>query len=138
MIAGDRGAVTALACAEGPGSRGGPAFYYDEEGEESRATTHAVSLLHERWRLTVGAGPLFELVSVLLRARSPEARRLARAIARSGAPQRLAAGDEAGFRAEVGAAACGLWPEGQVPFPVSWALQAAGILAAARIRGAAG
>lgn len=126
MIVGERGAATALARADGLGSRGSQVG--DGETTDTRDVMRlARPPLGGRWG-DAGGGLLGELVVVLLRSRSPEARRLGRAIVGSSARERLEAGDLVGFRAEVIHAAGRLWPGEPAPFPVCWALQAAGIL----------
>src|SRR5687768_6397176 len=129
MVAGERGATTVvLAYAQGlVGECGG---FGDPAGVVG-STTRRLPRSTERWRVDVGVAALAELVAVLLRSSSPEARELARAIVRSHAPRRLEEGDADGFREEVAATAVQLWPAGIAPFPVSWALQATGILLSA-------
>lgn len=126
MVAGERGA-TRVVLAHAEGLVGECRGMGDVPGAVG-ATTRRLPGSTERWRVDVGVAALAELVAVLLRARSPEARELARAIVRSHAQRRLEEGDAEGFREEVAATAVQLWPAGSVPFPVSWALQATGIL----------
>lgn len=69
---------------------------------------------------------LLELMQLLDRG-SSEAQRLAAALRRSRAAARLFASDVAGFRAALAIVARQLWPEGDAPFGVVWALQAVGV-----------
>lgn len=69
---------------------------------------------------------LLELLQLLDRG-GVEPQRLASALRHSRAAARLFASDTTGFKAALGLVARQLWPAGDLPLGLSWALQAVGV-----------
>ncbi len=108
------------------GGRGAAALAWGEVMHAGAACALApATTTHVAERSSREVERLLELVKLLERG-GPEPQRLATALRRSRAASRLFAADVEGFKAALGLVARQLWPAGDVPFQVGWALQAVG------------